>query len=186
MLLADDVDYYRRCREVFIKPPEMPQRYNTPVKWGCPYDCGLCTDHEQHSCLSLIEVSDFCNLRCPICYASSGPERKAHRSLEVIERMPSSREMAPRLRGSANTGTMGNAMTMLTLRRLPRRDAAFQRQLHTQIAARHHDAIGQLQDFIQVIQRLGLLNLRDNRNPFAALIEESLQANHVSRAANER
>ncbi len=87
VLMADDVDYYRRCREVFLKPPEMPNRYNTPIKWGCPYDCGLCPDHEQHSCLSLIEVSDFCNLRCPICYASSGPERKAHRSLEVIERM---------------------------------------------------------------------------------------------------
>src|SRR5205823_8868113 len=50
VLIADDVDYYRRCREVFIKPPEMPLQYNTPVKWGCPYDCGLCTDHEQHSC----------------------------------------------------------------------------------------------------------------------------------------
>ena len=70
--LADDVDYYRRCREVFIKPPEMPQRYNTPVKWGCPYDCGLCTDHEQHSCVSLVEIADFCNLRCPICQVGTG------------------------------------------------------------------------------------------------------------------
>ena len=77
VLVADDVDYYRRCREVFIKPPEMPLHYNTPVKWGCPYDCGLCADHEQHSCLSLVEIADACNLRCPICYASSGPDRPA-------------------------------------------------------------------------------------------------------------
>src|ERR1700733_14007877 len=87
VLIADDVDYYRRCREVFIKKPEMPLVYNTPVKWGCPYDCGLCTDHEQHSCLSLIEVTDSCNLRCPVCYASSGPERVQHRSLTLIEKM---------------------------------------------------------------------------------------------------
>jgi 7,8-dihydro-6-hydroxymethylpterin dimethyltransferase len=87
VLVADDVDYYRRCREVFLKPPEMPQRYNTPVKWGCPYDCGLCTDHEQHSCLSLVEICDFCNLRCPVCYASSGPDRQQFRSLDQIERM---------------------------------------------------------------------------------------------------
>jgi 7,8-dihydro-6-hydroxymethylpterin dimethyltransferase len=87
VLIADDVDYYRRCREVFIKPPEMPQRYNTPVKWGCPYDCGLCTDHEQHSCLTLIEICDYCNLRCPICYAASGPERQQFRSMAEIERM---------------------------------------------------------------------------------------------------
>ncbi len=87
VLVADDVDYYRRCREVFIKPPEMPVIYNTPVKWGCPYDCGLCTDHEQHSCLSLVEVTDSCNLRCPVCYAGSGPERLEHRPLALIEKM---------------------------------------------------------------------------------------------------
>jgi uncharacterized radical SAM superfamily Fe-S cluster-containing enzyme len=87
VLIADDIDYYRRCREVFIKPPEMPQLYNTPVKWGCPYDCGLCTDHEQHSCLTLVEICDYCNLRCPVCYAASGPERQQFRTLPQIEKM---------------------------------------------------------------------------------------------------
>ncbi|MCU1349073.1 MAG: Radical domain protein [Acidobacteria bacterium] len=87
VLLSNDVDYYRQCREVFIKPPEMPYRRNTPIKYGCPYDCGLCPDHEQHSCLSLIEITDACNLRCPICYADSGPERQSHRSLELVESM---------------------------------------------------------------------------------------------------
>ncbi len=87
VLIADDVDYYRRSREVFIKPPEMPLVYNTPVRWGCPYDCGLCTDHEQHSCLTLVEICDYCNLRCPVCYASSGPERQQFRDLALIEKM---------------------------------------------------------------------------------------------------
>ncbi len=87
VLVADDVMYYRRCREVFIKPPEMPQRFNTPVKYGCPYDCGLCSDHQQHSCLSLVEICDACNLRCPVCYAESGPERQQFRSLAQVEAM---------------------------------------------------------------------------------------------------
>jgi len=87
VLMADDIDYYRRCREIFLKPPEMPNHYNTPVKWGCPYDCGLCTDHEQHSCVTLIEIADHCNLTCPICYSSSGPGRKEFRSLAQIETM---------------------------------------------------------------------------------------------------
>ena len=87
VLVADDIDYYRRSREVFIKPPEMPAVYNTPVKWGCPYDCGLCSDHEQHSCLSLIEICDHCNLNCPVCYASSGTNRPEFRSLDEIESM---------------------------------------------------------------------------------------------------
>jgi uncharacterized radical SAM superfamily Fe-S cluster-containing enzyme len=87
VLMADDVDYYRRCREIFIKPPEMPLAFNTPVRWGCPYDCGLCADHQQHSCLSLIEVTDHCNLQCPICYAESGPSRQQYRTLDHIQRM---------------------------------------------------------------------------------------------------
>jgi 7,8-dihydro-6-hydroxymethylpterin dimethyltransferase len=87
VLIADDVEYYRRCREIFIKPPEMPAVYNTAVKWGCPYDCGLCADHEQHSCLSLIEITDHCNLNCPICYAESGTARESYRSMAQIEKM---------------------------------------------------------------------------------------------------
>jgi 7,8-dihydro-6-hydroxymethylpterin dimethyltransferase len=87
VLLADDVDYYRRAREVFLKRSEMPAIFNTPVRWGCPYDCGLCADHEQHSCLTLIELTDHCNLSCPICYASSGPHRPGYRSLAEIEAM---------------------------------------------------------------------------------------------------
>jgi len=87
VLMADDVNYYRRCREIFIKPPEMPLAFNTPVRWGCPYDCGLCAVHQQHSCLSLIEVTDHCNLQCPICYAESGPSRQQYRTLDHIQRM---------------------------------------------------------------------------------------------------
>jgi uncharacterized radical SAM superfamily Fe-S cluster-containing enzyme len=88
VLVSDDVDYYRQCRELFIKKPEMPYRRNTPIQYGCPYDCGLCPDHEQHSCLTLVEITDACNLRCPVCYAESGPHRmNQHRPLVQIERM---------------------------------------------------------------------------------------------------
>ncbi|MFM2120190.1 MAG: hypothetical protein RL722_1658 [Pseudomonadota bacterium] len=85
VLVSDDADYYRLCREVYVKPPEMPQRFGTAMRHGCPYDCGLCPDHMQHSCLSIVEINEHCNLRCPICYAGSGPERSTHRPLaEVI------------------------------------------------------------------------------------------------------
>ncbi len=87
VLIADDADYYRSAREVFIKPPEMPQHFATPMRYGCPYDCGLCPDHMQHSCLAIIEITDHCNLSCPVCYADSGPHRPEFKSLATIEHM---------------------------------------------------------------------------------------------------
>jgi uncharacterized radical SAM superfamily Fe-S cluster-containing enzyme len=87
VLISDDVEYYRLCREVYVKPPEMPQRFNTPMEFGCPYDCGLCPDHMQHSCLTIVELTDHCNLFCPVCYAESGPARLTHRALSDVIRM---------------------------------------------------------------------------------------------------
>lgn len=70
-----------------MKQSEMPCTFNTPVQFGCPYDCGLCPDHEQHSCLSIVEITDRCNMKCPTCYASSGPNHGRHRTLEEVKKM---------------------------------------------------------------------------------------------------
>jgi uncharacterized radical SAM superfamily Fe-S cluster-containing enzyme len=87
VLIADDAEYWQMTRR-FLKPGQMPLKFNTPIKYGCPYDCGLCPDHEQHSCLTLVEVTDGCNLTCPVCYSDSSPKRMGeHRSLEQIEFM---------------------------------------------------------------------------------------------------
>lgn len=86
VLIATDIDYYKNTRN-YNKPSEAPLKTNTSTHYGCPYDCGLCADHEQHSCLSVIEVTDRCNLTCPTCYAMSSPHYGRHRTLEEIERM---------------------------------------------------------------------------------------------------
>lgn len=86
VLIADDIEYYKQIRN-YNKTSEMPLKFNTKTDYGCPYDCGLCDDHEQHSCLGIIEVTDRCNLTCPTCYASSSPNYGRHRTLEEIEKM---------------------------------------------------------------------------------------------------
>jgi len=86
VLIATDIDYYRNCRN-YAKQSEMPLRFNTQTHFGCPYDCGLCPDHEQHSCLTLVEITDRCNLTCPTCYAESSPMHGRHRTVEEVERM---------------------------------------------------------------------------------------------------
>lgn len=87
VLIASDAAFWRLGRETYLKPPEMPRQFNTEMHWGCPYDCGLCPDHMQHSCLTILEISDHCNLACPVCYAESGPHRPEHQPLDVIETM---------------------------------------------------------------------------------------------------
>jgi uncharacterized radical SAM superfamily Fe-S cluster-containing enzyme len=86
VLISTDVEYFKLSRQT-LKPGQMPLKFNTPIKYGCPYDCGLCPDHEQHSCLTLVEITDQCNLTCPVCYSDSSPQRPTHRSMEQIEFM---------------------------------------------------------------------------------------------------
>ncbi|MBC9795878.1 radical SAM protein [Sinomicrobium weinanense] len=86
VLIADDVVYYKNIRN-YNKPSEMPYTFNTKTHYGCPYDCGLCPDHEQHSCLTIVEITDRCNLTCPTCYAESSPHYGRHRSFEEVKKM---------------------------------------------------------------------------------------------------
>jgi hypothetical protein len=39
---------------------------------GCPYDCGVCPEHKSHTVLAIIDVTNRCNLSCPICFAHAG------------------------------------------------------------------------------------------------------------------
>jgi 7,8-dihydro-6-hydroxymethylpterin dimethyltransferase len=85
-LISTDAVYWRLCKD-YIKPGDRPLALQSHTEFGCPYDCGLCPDHEQHSCLALIEINEHCNLTCPVCFADSSPSREKHLPLPVIERM---------------------------------------------------------------------------------------------------
>jgi len=44
---------------------------NTSVVKGCPWDCGLCSLHFSHSGIVNIDLTNRCNMRCPICFANA-------------------------------------------------------------------------------------------------------------------
>jgi uncharacterized radical SAM superfamily Fe-S cluster-containing enzyme len=49
--------------------------YTPPVentKPACPDGCGLCVNHLRKTCCALVEITERCNLNCPVCFASSG------------------------------------------------------------------------------------------------------------------
>lgn len=84
--VSSDAAYFKWCKD-FQKPGDYPLEFQTRTEYGCPLDCGLCPDHEQHSCLALIEINEECNLECPVCFAESSPMRKKNRTLKEIEHM---------------------------------------------------------------------------------------------------
>jgi len=65
-------------------PSVLPRVRSTATGKGCPHDCGLCPDHEQHTCIGLVELTDRCNLSCPMCFASSGPGGHDHSLTDII------------------------------------------------------------------------------------------------------
>lgn len=85
-LISDDIAYWKSQRD-WLKPGDRPLAPQTRTDHGCPYDCGLCPDHEQHSCLAIVEINDACNLTCPVCFANSSTRRDSHRSLAEVEAM---------------------------------------------------------------------------------------------------
>ena len=69
----------------YNKPGTIPLARGTHVEHGCPHDCGLCPDHQQHTCLGIIEVNSACNMSCPLCFSTAGPGFSL--TLEEVEQM---------------------------------------------------------------------------------------------------
>ena len=42
-----------------------------PDESACPSNCGLCSKHETSTVLGLIDVTNRCNLKCPVCFANA-------------------------------------------------------------------------------------------------------------------
>jgi len=69
----------------YNKPGTIPLARGTETRDGCPYDCGLCPDHQQHTCLGIIEVNSNCNMNCPLCFSDARPGFSL--ALEEVEQM---------------------------------------------------------------------------------------------------
>jgi tetraether lipid synthase len=71
LVYSDAEAYVRNAR--YNKPGTIPLAFSSEVHYGCPFDCGLCPEHQQHVCLGIIEVNSACNMDCPLCFATAGP-----------------------------------------------------------------------------------------------------------------
>jgi uncharacterized radical SAM superfamily Fe-S cluster-containing enzyme len=70
-LVWGDYPEYKRSMS-FYRVGAKLDNPRTEVREGCPNDCGVCPDHKSQTILAIIDVTNRCNLRCPICFAHAG------------------------------------------------------------------------------------------------------------------
>ncbi len=45
---------------------------HTKTEKGCPFDCGICPQHRTPTILGIIDITNRCNMACPVCFAYAG------------------------------------------------------------------------------------------------------------------
>ena len=65
-----DYEQYQRAEKLRYDGEGLSNPRTKTVN-GCPYDCGICPEHKSHTALAIIDVTNRCNLKCPVCFANA-------------------------------------------------------------------------------------------------------------------
>ena len=70
---------------------------HSPTRGHCPTDCGLCGQHLSCACLAQIDLTNRCNMRCPICFANAGVTGMVYEPTydEVTRQLQALRDLEP-------------------------------------------------------------------------------------------
>ena len=69
-LYWSDYDQYMKAEQLRYDGEGLNNPHTKKEK-GCPNDCGICTEHKSHTALAIIDITNRCNLTCPICFANA-------------------------------------------------------------------------------------------------------------------
>ena len=86
--IYSDVNLYLKMEEFEFgdnRGLENPEILNATK---CPDDCGLCSLHTSHTALSNVDLTNRCNLTCPVCFANANTQGYLYEpSLEQLRGM---------------------------------------------------------------------------------------------------
>ncbi|MDR2487497.1 MAG: radical SAM protein [Clostridiales Family XIII bacterium] len=79
-----------RTKEWFFERTRQPRQMSqnrclSPVKKGCPLDCGPCANHANSLRLPIFSITNNCNLKCPICFTHNRPDAIYYKSMDELE-----------------------------------------------------------------------------------------------------
>jgi hypothetical protein len=66
-----DAKLYLKAEQFHYGDGDGVENPNTPAASQCPEQCGLCDEHASNTALGNIDLTNRCNLRCPICFAGA-------------------------------------------------------------------------------------------------------------------
>jgi hypothetical protein len=91
-----DADMFKKAQQWWYKTIGLDNPRTETVD-GCPNDCGQCPEHKSHTALALLDVTNRCNLRCPICFAHAAESGTVYEPEpeEVLEMMRNLRSNLP-------------------------------------------------------------------------------------------
>lgn len=95
-LYWSDYTLYEKAKSFQIDGDAL-ENSQTSRERGCPYDCGLCNEHKTQSILANIDLTNRCNLKCPVCFANAENERHIYEPSfsRVVEMLLNLRNQKP-------------------------------------------------------------------------------------------
>jgi tetraether lipid synthase len=77
-LYWSDVELYLKAEKWEFGDGRGLMNPNTEATGNCPDDCGICSNHVSHTSLGNIDLTNRCNLNCPICFANANVTGKVY------------------------------------------------------------------------------------------------------------
>jgi len=69
-IISNDVELYLNMEQYARDGVGFDNPYYKTFK-GCPTTCGMCDHHKSHTGLALVDLTNRCNLKCPVCFANA-------------------------------------------------------------------------------------------------------------------
>lgn len=70
-LIYGDAEMYLKMEQWTFDDTEGIENPQIPVPENCPDSCGLCSEHISAACMTIIDLTNRCNLTCPYCFANA-------------------------------------------------------------------------------------------------------------------
>ncbi|HSR12712.1 MAG TPA: radical SAM protein [Thermodesulfobacteriota bacterium] len=70
-VVYSDAELYKKCERWTYEDGEPISNPQVDGAKVCPDDCGVCNLHLGHAILANVDLTNRCNLRCPICFANA-------------------------------------------------------------------------------------------------------------------